>query len=120
MSLCPQPHEYPTEIRAKRSELLRIEQNIRQLSDAVAIFSEQFDEMVAFDETLANEAQRKAKRAKLRRENEGYTHALAALQNAQDAKVELEIDLQFLCEEFSWLKLERRERIALREGHWAA
>ena len=104
--------DYPNEMVKKRRAILKLDQQIRQLSETLATFSDQIDQLVAFDAELTNEAQRKAKRAELRQQDQGYVVALAALRKVEDQKSDLEIDLKFLSEEFSVLKLQWRERLA--------
>jgi hypothetical protein len=74
----------------------------------------EIDTAIAFDTELRNDAQRKAKRMELMNTAE-YRKAVAILQMAQDERAEIEIDLSLLRNQFSVLKLEKRDAIATRE-----
>ena len=113
-------NDYPNEIAVKRRQLLRIEQTIRRLSEAATTFANQIDQMVAFDAELSNETQRRAKKAQLRRSDEGYVQASKALADAQDQKTEIEIELQLMRDQFGLLKMQERDRIAQIERQWVA
>jgi len=112
MSLEMTLEDYPNAMAKKRRAILKLDQQIRQLSETLATFSDQIDQLVAFDAELTNEAQRKAKKSQLRQQDQGYVVALAALRQVEYQKSDLEIDLRLLSEEFSVLKLQRRERLA--------
>jgi hypothetical protein len=74
----------------------------------------EIDTTIAFDTELRNDAQRKARRLDLMSTAE-YRKAVANLQMAQDERAEIDIDLNLLRNQFSVLKLEKREAIAIRE-----
>jgi hypothetical protein len=106
--------DYPAAIAEKQHQLLRAEQYVRRLKDVVDRLTAEIDTDIAFDTELRNDAQRKAKRIELMKGAE-YRKALANLQIAYDERAELEIDLNLLRNQFSVLKLEKRETIATRE-----
>ncbi|HIK55855.1 MAG TPA: hypothetical protein IGS37_11915 [Synechococcales cyanobacterium M55_K2018_004] len=106
--------DYPDAIAQKQRQLLQAEQHIRRLQDVLDRMTAEIDTTIAFDFTLKNDAQRKAKRSELMQAVE-YRRALANLLAAQDRRTELEIDLGLLRNQFSALKLEMREAITHRE-----
>lgn len=106
--------EYPATIAERQRDLLQADQRIRRLQDVLNRLMADIDTTIAFDTDLRNDAQRKAKRLELMSSAE-YRKAVANLQIAQDERSEIEIDLNLLRNQFSVLKLEKREAIAIRE-----
>ncbi|GAB4377990.1 MAG: hypothetical protein Kow00121_28940 [Elainellaceae cyanobacterium] len=106
--------DYPATIAEKQRELLQTDQRIRRLKDVLDRLTAEIDTTIAFDAELRNDAQRKAKRLDLMKSGE-YRKAVANFQIAQDERAALEIDLALLRNQFSVLKLEKREAISLRE-----
>jgi len=106
--------DYPAAIAQQQREFLREEQHVRRLQEIVNRYTADIDAQIAFDTDLRNDAQRKAKRIELMRSPDRQ-RAWANLQMAQDRRAEIEIDLNLLRNQFSVLKLEMREAIALRE-----
>jgi hypothetical protein len=106
--------DYPAVIAERQRDLLKLEQRIRRLQDVLNRLTAEIDTTIAFDVDLRNDAQRKAKRLELMSAAE-YRKAVANLQMAQDERSEIEIDLGLLRNQFSVLKLEKREVIAMRE-----
>lgn len=107
--------DYPDAIADLQRQLLRTEQHLRQLSESVTFCTAAIDRQIAFDSELRNDSQRKARRAELLESDPDYITATNALKAAQDQKAELEIELGLLRNQFSLLKLEKREAIAVRE-----
>jgi len=110
-----QLNQYPEEIANLQHQVLQADQQIRQLSESVAIFTAAIDRQIAFDASLKNDAQRKALRAALMESDPNYSMASTALKTAQDQREELLIKLQFLRNRFSVLKLHMRESIVRQE-----
>jgi hypothetical protein len=106
--------DYPAAIADKQRQLLQAEQHVRRLQDILNRLTAEIDTTIAFDTDLRNDAQRKAKRMELMKSGE-YRKASTNLQIAQDQRVNLEIDLNLLRNQFSVLKLELRESLAARE-----
>lgn len=106
--------DYPAAIAAKQRLLHTQELGIRDLQLQLDQLTARLERTIAFDDSLKNDAQRKARRAELM-ELEEYQDTLAALQNFQDEKALIEIDLQLLRNQFSVLKLELRQAIAQTE-----
>lgn len=105
---------YPAAIAEKQRELLRLDQRIRRQQDVLQNMTAEIDTAIAFDTTLKNDAQRKAKRIEAMRSAD-YRWAVANLLMAQDERTEVEIDLNLLRNQLSVLKLEMREAVTNRE-----
>lgn len=106
--------DYPSAIAEKQHQLLRAEQHTRRLQEILNRLTAEIDTSIAFDMSLKNDAQRKARRVELMGAP-SYRTAYVNLQIAQDERAELEIDLNLLRNQFGVLKLEKRETIASRE-----
>jgi hypothetical protein len=106
--------DYPAVIAERQRDLLKTDQRIRRLQDVLNRMTAEIDTTIAFDTELRNDAQRKARRLDLMSTAE-YRKAVANLQMAQDERAEIDIDLNLLRNQFSVLKLEKREAIAIRE-----
>jgi hypothetical protein len=107
--------QFPEAIADLQRRILRADQQIRQLSESVAIFSAAIDREIAFDPDLKNDAQRRARRSELMESDGDYIEAANALKSAQDQREMLLIELQLLHNQFAVLKLGMREAIALKE-----
>jgi len=110
-----QLNQYPEEIANLQRQVLQADQQIRQLSESITIFTAAIDRQIAFDASLKNDAQRKARRAALMESDDNYSTTATALKTAQDHREELLIKLQFLRNRFSVLKLHMREAIVRQE-----
>jgi len=110
-----QLNQYPEEIAELQRQVLHADQQIRQLNQNLATLTTAIDQQVAFDTSLKNEAQRKARRMALMEANQDYVIAANTLKTLQDNREELLIKLQFLRSRFSVLKLHMREAIARQE-----
>lgn len=108
-------HEYPEAIASIQRELLKADEEIRQLTESVGWAETAIDRQVAFNETLRNDAQRKARKAELLQCDSDYIEAAIALKHAQDRRAELLIELERLRNWFSLLKLEIKAAIAQRQ-----
>ena len=104
--------DYPRFIADKQGQILRLDQNLRTLRENVAFCLSAIDRAIAFDGALKNDSQRKAKRAELMESDPDYIKVLTELRKVEDIRAEMDIELQLLRNEFSLLKLERREAIA--------
>jgi hypothetical protein len=110
-----QLQQFPEAIADLQHRILRADQQIRQLSESVAIFSAAIDREIAFDPNLKNDAQRRARRSELMESDGDYIEAANALKSEQDKREMLLIELQLLHNQFAVLKLGMREAIALKE-----
>lgn len=107
--------EFPQAIAQVQRQLLKTDQQLRQLSESVAILTAAIERQIAFDPTLKNDAQRKARRTELMESDRDYIAAANALKSVQDRRETLLIELQFLRNQFSVLKLDVRAAIATKE-----
>jgi hypothetical protein len=105
-------NDYPTAIAQVQRQLLKLTQQLRAVQESVGFCLSAIDRQIAFDQSLKNDNQRKARRAELMETDPDYIQALLELRRVEDDRVDLEIDLQLLQSQFSVLKLERREAIA--------
>lgn len=104
--------EYPKAIATAQSQIHELDIQIERLYQVIKQIEYQVDSIIAFDELLRNDAQRKAKRQKLLDE---HISLWEFQENISDTKAIREIKLIDLCrlrDEFSVLKLEKREMIA--------
>lgn len=106
--------DYPDAIAQKQRQLLQTEQQIRRIQEALNNITAAIDTTIAFDTTLKNDAQRKARRTEMLRKAE-FRNALNNLQLTQDRRTEIEIDLNLLRNQFAVLMLELRESVIRRE-----
>ncbi|MDY7022693.1 MAG: hypothetical protein SWJ54_15265 [Cyanobacteriota bacterium] len=104
--------DYPQAIANVQQELLKVQQRLRTAKETVAFCLSTIDRAIAFDRELKNDAQRKAKRKELLESDSDYIEASQSLSKLEDLQVELEIELGLLRNQFSVLKLDRRESIA--------
>ncbi len=107
--------EYPIAISNTQKKLLKLEKQIRKLEEFLTSAYNAIDREIAFNSELKNDAQRKAKRQELIASSAEIVTNGIDLQNLKDKQASLEIDLQLLRNQFSIMKLEKREAIALLE-----
>lgn len=107
--------QYPDAIADLQRQLLKADRQVRQLSESVMILTAAIDRQIAFDTSLKNDAQRKAKRIELMGSDSDYITASIALRAAQDRRESVLIELQLLRNQFSILKLDRQEAIAAKQ-----
>jgi hypothetical protein len=108
-------NEYPTAIAQVERELLNLEKQSLAAQESLNAHSAAAEREVVFDESLKNDAQRKARRADLLACNADYQQILAAHQKQCDCREQLQIDLSLFRNEFSVLKLELRRAIVFQE-----
>lgn len=106
---------YPKAIAKLQKELLSLDQEIQSYQLYMKETETEVDNLVAFDSTLKNDAQRKAKRQQLLDERENYQEWKQAFTQVSATRKEVFIELCLRRNEFSVLKLEKREAIALLE-----
>ncbi len=106
--------EFPAEIARLEKHLLKQNQVVRQCQAEVDNLLADIDHSIAFDSELKNDAQRKAKRAELLRE-QVCVEASGQLQYELDNRSALETELSLVRNQFTVQKLLIRESIALRE-----
>ena len=114
-----QLQNYPTAIAEKQRQLLSIQQQLRVAKETVAFALSGIERKIAFDDTLKNEAQRKAKKKALTETDIDYIEANTALRRLEEVSAEQDIELGLLLNQFSVLKLEARQEIASLEAQSA-
>lgn len=112
--------DYPTAIAKLQRQMIKLEVTIRSLKEIVGYSLSSIDRKIAFDESLKNEAQRKAQRSQLLETDSDYISAAIQLRENEINRENLDIDIQLLRAQFSVLKLQRREAIATLELHASA
>jgi hypothetical protein len=105
-------YEYPRAIADVQQEILHVTQLLRQHREGVMFCLNAIDRVIAFDNDLKNDTQRKTKRAYLMETDPDYIKASNEVKRLEDLKGELDIDLQLYRDTFSVLRLNRREEIA--------
>lgn len=104
--------EYPQAISNLQHQVFEVEQEVRRTQETVNRFTCRVDAAIAFDKTLTNDLQRKARKFEVLEERTEYQVALETLQILKDQQTKLEIDLQQLLAQFSVVKLAKQLAIA--------
>jgi len=104
--------EYPGAIAKLQIEVLDFDLLIEQTHSIVKEIEAEVDTEIAFDTNLRNDAQRKAKRQQLLDEHSNYWEKQETLTQYRRKRELIFIELCQYQNEFSVLKLERREAIA--------
>jgi hypothetical protein len=107
-------HRYPQAIADAERQLLKANQALRASQAELDQLTAALESQIAHDETLKNDAQRKAKRAELMADGL-YQECLKELHYTQDNRTACEIELSLLRNQWAVAKLETRERIAQME-----
>jgi hypothetical protein len=107
--------KYPAAIAQVENELLQIDQRMRSIQSTKGAQSAFIDREVAFDESLKNDVQRKARRSDLLQCDADYQQILICYQELCDRRERLQIELSLLRNEFTVLKLEVRRSIVFQE-----
>ncbi|NES69361.1 MAG: hypothetical protein F6K24_31095 [Okeania sp. SIO2D1] len=106
-------HEYPEAIALCRKRLISLELSVESLAELVKAYEGEIKLKVAFDQSLKNEAQRKAKELELRANPRGdYAQMNQELKQHREEKEMQECQLELLRNQFSLLKLELKKQIA--------
>lgn len=106
---------FPHAIATGSYELLSLATKIRSVRAAILDIESEIDNVIAFSE-FKNEAQRKAAKAQMLKENESYSELATRLQELTDAYSHAEIGTNLIKNNFAIAKLEARERIAKMEA----
>jgi polyribonucleotide nucleotidyltransferase len=112
--------EYPGTIAKLQTRILAAAAQMRQHKESVSFCLNAIDRAIAFDESLKNEQQRKAKRSLMIETDMDYLASVRGQRQAEELLTKLEIELEQRRSEFSILKLQTRERIASLELQHAA
>jgi len=105
-------NEYPQAIAKLQTQTTNFDLAIDQTQTVLKQIESEIDSTIAFDTTLKNDAQRKAKRSELLDEHPNYWEQQEILAQAKAKREAVFIELCLRRNEFSVLKLERREAIA--------
>jgi anti-sigma-K factor RskA len=105
-------NEYPTAIAKLQAQLTNFDLAVEQTQAMLKQIESEIDTRVAFDATLKNDAQRKAKRSELLDEHPNYWEQQEILGQTKAKREAVFIELCLRRNEFSVLKLEKREAIA--------
>lgn len=108
-------NEYPQEIAHLQTQIMRLDQEIRQLNESVAFQLSSIDKAIAFDSELKNDAQRKAKRASLLETDSNYISYLCQLRQATEKRESLNIDLELYRNLFAVAKITARAAVFEKE-----
>lgn len=112
--------DYPQAIAKLQRQILDLDQSLISLSESVKIFEAEIDKAIAFDASLKNDTQRKAQRIQMQQTDGDYYQSSLLLKQTKEKRDSLAIDLEFLRNQFSILKLEKREAIAQLEAQSVA
>ncbi|MBD2341235.1 hypothetical protein H6G64_30150 [Calothrix sp. FACHB-156] len=104
--------DYPTAIAKLQAEVFGLDLTIEQTHATIKQIEADIDSQVAFDATLRNDAQRKAKRQQLIDEHPHYWEHQEILSQHRSKREQHFIELCLRRNEFSVIKLEKREAIA--------
>ncbi|MFN6475331.1 hypothetical protein [Nostoc sp. DedQUE07] len=107
--------EYPAAIASIKIEIHELDIQIERLYKIIKQIESQVDSIIAFDKTLYNDAQRKAKRQQLLQEHISHWEFQEDISEVRAIREIKNIDLGRLLDEFSVMKLEKREAIAQME-----
>lgn len=105
-------NEYPTAIAKLQTQLTGFDLAVEKTQATLKQIESEIDTCVAFDSGLRNDAQRKAKRQELLEEHLHYWEQQEILSQTKAKREQIFIELCLRRNEFSILKLERREAIA--------
>ena len=106
---------FPHAIANSSYELLALGAKIRDIRSAILDIESEIDNVIAFSE-FKNEAQRKAAKAQMLKENESYSELATRLQKLTDEYSHAEVGMNLIKNNFAIAKLEARERIAKMEA----
>lgn len=110
-----QLNQYPSAIADVQYQIHKLDIQIEQLYKIIKQIESTIDSVIAFDKTLYNDAQRKAKRQQLLQEHISHWEFQENVSDVRAIREIKNIDLCRLRDEFSVMKLEKREAIARME-----
>ncbi len=110
-------NDYPPAIAKLQRQILKLDQEITQYQETLAVLGLELEKLVLADSSLTNDTKRKARRLELQQSDIDYCRAANDLKEAQAKREALDIDLLLLRNQFSVLKLEERRAIATLELH---
>lgn len=107
--------QYPQAIAQAEEALLTAIIDVEVQTELLGFMNREIELLIASDEGLKNEQQRKAKRLELQQQPD-YLQFLASLKEAKEDRERLQIKLNLLRNEFSVTKLEARLQAAQLEA----
>jgi hypothetical protein len=111
--------DFPKAIADGERALLSQTQIVRSLKDTLELLDRRIDGIVATDPALTNEQLRRARKGELKNEKQ-YQVATLELRRAEEMQAALQIEVDYLKNQFSVAKLELRLRITELEAQAAA
>ena len=110
--LIMQLKEYPKAIARLQNQTFNFDQAIERIQKTIKDIELEIDSHVAFNPELRNDTQRKAKRKSMLDFHPNYWEQQEILSQTKAKREQVYIELCLRRNEFSLLKLERREAIA--------
>ena len=108
-------NEYPKAIAKLQAQLFNLDLTVEQIQTTLKQIESEIDLNIAFNKELRNDSQRKAARQQQLDEHPNYWEQQEILGETRAKREQVHIELGLRRNEFSVLKLERREAIALIE-----
>lgn len=106
--------DFPTEIKNVRTKILKLDSKLEDAKNELNMLDLNI-ELVIKTEGLKNDQERKTRRLELKLINDTYKKAESSLKKLERQKEGLEIDLEFLINEFTVAKLMVRDSIVKSE-----
>ena len=79
-------NEYPQATALLQRQILKLDQELISLNESVKIFEAEIDKAIAFDTTLKNDAQRKAKRIEMQQTDGDFYEAYQNLRVTKERR----------------------------------
>ncbi|NJN13187.1 MAG: hypothetical protein HC815_36815 [Richelia sp. RM1_1_1] len=105
-------NEYPQLIAKLQTQLFNLDFAVEQAQTTLKQIEAEIDSNIAFDKELRNDSQRKAARITMLDDHPNYWEQQEILSQIRAKREQVYIELGLRRNEFSVLKLERREAIA--------
>lgn len=105
-------NEYPQAIAKLQTQLCNLDFAVEQAQATLKQIEAEIDSNIAFDKELRNDSQRKAARITMLDNHSNYWEQQEILSQVKAKREQVYIELGLRRNEFSVLKLERREAIA--------
>jgi hypothetical protein len=104
--------DYPEAIADLRHRMLRLDEELIQQEETQSVFAVEIEKIVLSDETLTNEAKRKARRLDLQQIVPEYAGVSARIKELRLKRQTLEIELELLRNQFRAIQLLMEKQIA--------
>ena len=109
-------YDYPQVIANLQQRLFSLDCSLLEAQKIIAAIQVESDAKVAFSDEFRNDAQRKAARQKFLDNHPRLWEHQEFYETTKRAREKVRIELELRCNEFSVLKLQRRENIARLEA----